>query len=61
MNCDVNSEVIHRKWLVIGIILLHIILFCIYYPVLSGSWISEGYASCLELFPSWMIDPYPEN
>lgn len=57
----INKIIGKKKWLVIGIVLLHIILFCIYYPVLSGSWTSEEYASCLELFPSWMIDPYPEN
>ena len=57
----INKIIDKKKWLVIGIVLLHIILFCIYYPVLSGSWTSEEYASCLELFPSWMIDPYPEN
>ena len=57
----INKIIDKKKWFVIGIVLLHIILFCIYYPVLSGSWTSEEYASCLELFPSWMIDPYPEN
>ena len=57
----INKIIDKKKWLVIGIVLLHIILFCIYYPVLSGSWTSEEYARRLELFPSWMIDPYPEN
>ncbi len=57
----INKIIDKKKWFVIGIVLLHIILFCIYYPVLSGSWTSEEYARRLELFPSWMIDPYPEK
>ena len=57
----INKIIGKKKWLVTGIVLLHIILFCIYYPVLSGSWTSEEYARRLELFPSWMIDPYPEK
>ena len=57
----INKIIDKKKWLVTGIVLLHIILFCIYYPVLSGSWTSEEYARRLELFPSWMIDPYPEK
>ena len=57
----INKIIDKKKWFVICIVLLHIILFCIYYPVLSGSWTSEEYARRLELFPSWMIDPYPEK
>ncbi|MBP3704249.1 MAG: hypothetical protein J6I98_01835, partial [Clostridia bacterium] len=37
----------------ITFLLLHLILFCVFYPVLTGTLTTQNYANALEWLPTW--------
>lgn len=55
MKEGVLSRVKVGEVLLLGFVLLQLVLFCLYFPVISGAPTTENYVNSLELFHTWIF------